>query len=151
MVTNFWFTALPWVHYLNFQDKELYHAARFEKATRYYVIRLEKDLLDDWVINICNGRIKSKLGQSRILAFQSLPATFEQFCFIAKERKQRRYQLKTYQTDDLLYRYLLFWVISRIDLLPENKKVTKQKIVAVTHLPLATQRHCNQQFSLNFL
>ena len=64
-----WFTTLPWLLFLNAQYKEHYHAARFEKDTRYYVIRLEKDLLGDWVITVCNGRIKSRLGQSRILAF----------------------------------------------------------------------------------
>jgi integrase/recombinase XerD len=34
--------------FLDFKKKEVYHVARFEKETRYYVLRLEKDLLDDW-------------------------------------------------------------------------------------------------------
>jgi len=34
-----WFITLPWVCYLNFQTKACFHTARFEKATRYYVIQ----------------------------------------------------------------------------------------------------------------
>ena len=66
-----------WVHHLDFQRKERYHAARFEKDTRYYVIRLSKDLLEDWIITLINGRIKSKLGQSRTLAFANFNETFD--------------------------------------------------------------------------
>jgi hypothetical protein len=57
--------TLPWFRYLNFKQKELFHAARFEKETRYYVIRLENDLLGDWIITASNGRIKSKLGRTQ--------------------------------------------------------------------------------------
>ncbi|MFO9588748.1 hypothetical protein SDB66_13185 [Legionella pneumophila serogroup 6] len=64
-----WFITLPWLHYLDFTYNEVYHEARFEKDKRYYVLRLEKDLLDDWTITAINGRIKSKLGQRRILDF----------------------------------------------------------------------------------
>ena len=64
-----WVSALPYFCYLNFKQNELYHAARFEKETRYYVIRLENDLFGDWIITASNGRIKSKLGQTRIIAF----------------------------------------------------------------------------------
>ncbi len=66
-----WFITLPWLHYLDFTYNEVYHEARFEKDKRYYVLRLEKDLLDDWTITAINGRIKSKLGQRRILAFST--------------------------------------------------------------------------------
>jgi hypothetical protein len=95
-----WFTALPWVYHLDFQRKERYHAARFEKDTRYYVIRLSKDLLEDWVITLINGRIKSKLGQSRTLAFANFNEAFDSFCLQAKIRHQRGYQLKTFDCDN---------------------------------------------------
>lgn len=100
---------IPWLleptlfFYLDFQLKEFYHAARFEKATRYYSLCIEKDLLGDWTINVCNGRLKSRLGQSRILAFTSFIEAFEHFCLIAKQRKQRKYHLEGYKTDDSLF------------------------------------------------
>ena len=74
-----WFTALPWVYHLDFQRKERYHAARFEKDTRYYVIRLSKDLLEDRIITLINGRIKSKSGQNRTLAFANFNEAFDSF------------------------------------------------------------------------
>ncbi|CZP12988.1 WGR domain [Legionella pneumophila] len=100
--------TLPWFHYLNFKQKKLYHAARFEKETRYYVIRLENDLLGDWIITASNGRIKSKLGQTRTIAFSNFAEAFDHFCIMAKERNQRGYHLITYQSDDVLYQQILF-------------------------------------------
>jgi hypothetical protein len=102
-----WIYTLPWFPYLNFKKKELYHTARFEKETRYYVIRLEKDLLEDWIITACNGRIKSKLGQTRIIAFLNFNEAFGHFCLIAKERYQRGYRLVSCQSDDVLYQQIL--------------------------------------------
>lgn len=100
--------TLPLFRYLNFKQKELYHAARFEKETRYYVIRLENDLLGDWIITASNGRIKSKLGQTRTIAFSNFTEAFEHFCMMAKERNQRGYHLITYQSDDVLHQQILF-------------------------------------------
>ncbi|MFT4060590.1 MAG: hypothetical protein QM652_13730 [Legionella sp.] len=64
-----WFLHPRLFHLLNLNRKECYHELRFEKDSRYYVIRLSKDLLDDWVLTLINGRIKSKLGQIRTLVF----------------------------------------------------------------------------------
>ncbi len=89
-----WFVAMPFFHYWNFKKKEAYHMARFEKESRYYILRLEKDLLNDWTITAINGRIKSKLGQNRILAFSSFSDAFKSFCDLAKLRYQRNYHLK---------------------------------------------------------
>ncbi|HAT8564386.1 TPA: hypothetical protein JA969_12195 [Legionella pneumophila] len=85
--------------------------ARFEKESRYYVIRLGKDLLDDWVITIINGRIKSKLGQSRTLAFTSFSEGFSHFCTLAKIRNLRGYQLKIIACDNHLLLHLLPFVV----------------------------------------
>ena len=41
-----WFTTLPFVHLINYASRQVYHSARFEKESRYYVIRLSKDLLE---------------------------------------------------------------------------------------------------------
>ncbi|MCW8419957.1 MULTISPECIES: WGR domain-containing protein [Fluoribacter] len=106
-----WFTALPWVYHLDFQRKERYHSARFEKDTRYYVIRLSKDLLEDWVITLINGRIKSKLGQSRTLAFANFNEAFDSFCQQAKIRHQRGYHLKTFDCDNHLLLHLLPFLV----------------------------------------
>ena len=113
-----WFD-LPFLHLIHFYPIEAYHDARFEKNTRYYVIRLSKDLLEDWVITLINGRIKSKLGQSRTLSFANFNEAFEHFCLLTKVRHQRGYQLKTFVCDNALLLHLLpFSVIT------ENNKKT---------------------------
>lgn len=68
-----WFAVLPWLHYFNFSLKEARYEMRFEKDKRYYVIRLEKDLLDYWTITAINGRVKTKLGQKEYLLFYLIP------------------------------------------------------------------------------
>jgi hypothetical protein len=52
-----WFTTRPFVYLIHWRFKECYHAARFEKDSRYYMVRLSKDLLGDWVLILINGRI----------------------------------------------------------------------------------------------
>ncbi|MFT4060136.1 MAG: WGR domain-containing protein [Legionella sp.] len=120
-----WFTALPWVHYLDFKRKECYHAARFEKDTRYYVIRLSNDLLEDWVITLINGRIKSKLGQSRTLAFANFNEAFDSFCQQAKIRHQRGYQLKTFDCDNHLLLHLIPFLVH----VENNEEAHETKII----------------------
>lgn len=102
-----WFTALPFLHLIQCSSAECYHDARFEKESRYYVIRLSKDLLDDWVITLINGRIKSKLGQSRTLAFTHFCDAFDHFCALANIRQKRGYELRTITCDNPLMLHLL--------------------------------------------
>lgn len=69
-----------------------YQSIRFEKDTRYYNVRLEKDLLDDWVVAITYGRINSRLGQSKIIAFAEFEQAlihFEKICTIRQKRHYR--------------------------------------------------------------
>ena len=47
-----WFTNTSLVHLIHWRFKECYHAAGFEKDSRYYMIRLSKDLLGDWGLGI---------------------------------------------------------------------------------------------------
>jgi hypothetical protein len=56
-----------WFQRLNFCN-EPFHYLRFEKDIKYYEFRVTQDLLRDWLIILNNGRIKSKLGQSRTKA-----------------------------------------------------------------------------------
>jgi hypothetical protein len=105
-----WFTRSPFLHLINFEAVECYHAARFEKESRYYVIRLSQDLLEDWVITLINGRIKSRLGQSRTLAFADFNEGFNQFCALAKLRTLRGYTLKTLACDNGLMLNILPFV-----------------------------------------
>jgi hypothetical protein len=86
---------------------ETYHCARFVKGTRYYQAEISQDLLDDWIIRITNGRINSRLGRSRTLAFQNFNEAFEQLCSIAKIRYQRGYRCTAYKSDSPLYIYLV--------------------------------------------
>ncbi|MBA2711610.1 MAG: hypothetical protein H0U57_13605 [Tatlockia sp.] len=102
-----WFTDCFLFKFIDFKPKEVYHAARFEKGSRYYVIQLEKDLLGDWTIRAFNGRIKSKLGQCRTLAFPTFTDAFTCFCDIAKLRFQRAYYIKTIASENIIFLSLL--------------------------------------------
>jgi hypothetical protein len=105
-----WFTSSPFLHLINFKEVECYHAARFEKGSRYYVLRLSKDLLEDWVITLINGRIKSRLGQTRTLAFADFNEGLDAFCALAKLRTLRGYTLITIACDNPLMIHFLPFV-----------------------------------------
>ncbi|HHF7349629.1 TPA: WGR domain-containing protein [Legionella feeleii] len=150
-----WFMALPWLHYINFKLAQCYHAIRFEKATRYYTIRLEQDLLGDWTLCVTNGRIKSKLGQSRIIAFECFSDAYEHFCLMAKERNQRDYHLVSYHTEDVLFQTILLWECSiEIPVVMQKRKTrTGQKKAVLPQKPTPAnhfQLQNNQQMSLNW-
>ena len=93
--------------YLNLNHSNSFHAARFEKETRYYSIQLERDLLGDWTIVASNGRKNSKLGRTRILAFPDFSYAFKEFCKIVQIRFQRGYRLTNYLTSNLLFDSIL--------------------------------------------
>lgn len=111
-----WFTAIPFLHLIDFSIQEVYQEARFEKESRYYVIRLSKDLLDDWVITLINGRIKSRLGQIRTIAVTDFHEGIDHFCFLAKIRYQRGCQLKTVACDSAILLHLLPFVATDEDI-----------------------------------
>jgi len=124
-----WFTTLPFLNIINWEPAEYYHAARFEKESRYYVIRLSQDLLEDWVITLVNGRIKSKLGQSRALAFSSFHEGFEHFCTLAHIRHLRGYQLKTIHFNN----HLLLHILPFLANIEEKKQLFATKTVKKTN------------------
>lgn len=152
---NPWFTTLPWVLYLNFKTKACFHTARFEKATRYYVIRLEQDLLGDWTLCVSNGRIKSRLGQSRIIAFECFSDACEHFCLMAKERNQRGYHPVSYDTEDFLYQTMVLWscIAEKPVTAPKRKDTTHKKQDSSPSKPtpaIQYPHHGIQQMSLIF-
>ena len=104
-----WFAVTPFFQMLNFNTHETYHMIRFEKDTRYYSMHIEKDLLDDWVIVVINGRIQTKLGQVRTLAFTCFSDAFDHFCGMIQVRLKRNYQLKSYRGDNSLLLQLLVY------------------------------------------
>ncbi|HFC9281662.1 TPA: WGR domain-containing protein [Legionella pneumophila] len=143
---------MPWVHYLNFKPKECYHAVRFEKATRYYVIRLEQDLLGDWTLCASNGRIKSRFGQSHIIAFASFSDALKHFCVMVKERNQRGYYLISYQTHDVLYQQILPWACFMEDPAPMKKRPRKKQVRSLLNQnsTIQSQSQDSQQMLLIF-
>ncbi|QBR83798.1 hypothetical protein E3983_05195 [Legionella israelensis] len=108
---NPWFLTLPCFHWIQGNNAS-YHELRFEKDSRYYVLRLEKDLLEDWTILAINGRIKSKLGQSRTFAYVEYEKAFGNLCLLANVRQQRRYQLKSFKTCHPLFFHCLMFLLS---------------------------------------
>lgn len=120
------FLPLPFFQLVNFKCIETYYAARFEKETRYYMARISQDLFCDWIITITNGRINSRLGQNRTLAFHSFHEAFEQFCLIAKTRHQRGYRCTAYRSDASLFVYLLSIVTMSVPV-DSHQKTAKSK------------------------
>ncbi len=72
LLSPFWFKHM-------FFKKEPYHYLRFEKDSRYYELRLTQDLLEDWTLITSNGRVKSKLGNSRTQAFGTFNEALTQY------------------------------------------------------------------------
>jgi predicted DNA-binding WGR domain protein len=68
-------------------------SVRFEKDTRYYNVRLEQDLLDDWVVVITYGRINSRLGQNKVVAFAEFEHALIHFKKICTIRQKRHYRI----------------------------------------------------------
>lgn len=150
-----WFIALPWVHYLHFKPKECFHTTRFEKETRYYVIRLEKDLLGDWTLCVTNGRLKSKLGQTRIIAFPSFSEAYDHFCLMAKERYQRGYQATTYRTEDAIHQVILLslGITERLNPVQQNNsRIGKKQVRPQSNTRITLRLQCQpaQQILLDF-
>ena len=147
------FTALPFFHLLNFTALEAYHIVRFEKETRYYLAQISQDLLSDWIITITNGRINSRLGQSRTIAFQNFNEAFEQLCLIAKTRHQRGYRCTAYRSDPSLFIYLLSLVaMSRpvVSHSPQAVIITeKKRSTCIQPNPYEAISHQQLGFSFN--
>ncbi|MBA3537902.1 MAG: hypothetical protein H0T84_15075 [Tatlockia sp.] len=146
-----WFIALPSFHFWDFKKKETYHAARFEKDSRYYVLCLEKDLLGEWTIRAINGRIKSKIGQSRTPAFHSFKDAFTCFCDMAKIRYQRGYYLKTIACENVIFLSMLpFIFIKEGASLLKNETLSNKKEREYTRtLPIKKQIN-HQQMGFQF-
>ena len=144
-------TTLPFFHLVDFTARETYHAARFEKDTRYYVMRLEKDLLDDWVVVVINGRLKSKLGQCRTLALTGYNDAFDKFSEMANTRYRRGYHCTAYQNDAPIFTHLLaiFTRSAPITIAPKQRGLNPQKEITplTTRLP-ASNSH--QQLTFGF-
>ena len=81
----------------NLDEKSIFQSARFEKGTRYYTVILDKDLFDDWVIIIANGRIGTKLGRIRTIAFPCFVDACDKFQVTIKNRAKRGYFLESYR------------------------------------------------------
>lgn len=67
---------------------------RFEKDTKYYELRLDRNLFGEWSITRVNGRINSSLGSCRHEHFDSLVSAIERLNTLAKYRvKHRKYRV----------------------------------------------------------
>lgn len=147
-----WFTTSPIYHLIDWASNEYYHQARFEKESRYYVIRLSKDLLKDWVVTLINGRIKTKLGQSRTLAFTHFNDAFDNFCMLANVRHQRGYQLKEFFSENPILMHLLpYSVISDENKALVNvetiKKIRPGKTVRINFTPKKNKESHGNKFT----
>lgn len=148
----FWCATPSFLSFFDWRSKEVYQAIRFEKESRYYVIRLEKDLLDDWTITIINGRIKSKLGQSRTHAFPSYGDAFDQFCNLAKTRYQRGYYPKTLRSDSppLLQLILFLLLIDGRESAKAGAKVKSKAPSKVRAMSTPRPQEMNPQMGFDF-
>lgn len=154
-----WFVTLPFLHVIDFSIQEVYQAARFEKDTRYYVIRLEKDLFDYWTITIVGGRIKSKLGQSRTIAFPDFSDTFQHFCALSKQHQQRGYQVTSLSCHAPLFLIFILTLSTSAEICetqdetnvtakPKRRSTTKNSSSAIQSLLASQPAH--QQIGFSF-
>ena len=124
-----WFITLPYFHWI--QGKTFsYHEMRFEKDSRYYLMRLEKDLFDNWTISVINGSIKSKLGQSRTFAYDDYEKAFENFCLFVTIRNQQKYHLVSYKTRNSFFLHCLIFLLNTADSnkrSPQNLCITNSR------------------------
>ena len=128
-----WFAALPFLHLINFSHSDC-QRARFEKETRYYELHLQQDLLNDWVIVATNGRKKSKLGQSRTIAFLNYTEAFARFCTMTHVRHQRGYRLTTYDNNAAVFIHLLaLLAIAKLSVVIPKRQ--KSVIIKQNHSP----------------
>lgn len=148
-----WPFALPFFHWL----KGHHHAAhemRFEKASRYYVLRLEKDLFENWVILVINGRIQSKLGKTRTLAFENYNTAFKQFALLGKMRLQRQYALVNYQTANHLFFSAFFCLLQDYcltkDATRKNKPRSLKPSTASIMTSVKSSKSNNHQIAFEF-
>jgi hypothetical protein len=147
-----WFTALPFLHLINFSVCNVYHSARFEKDTRYYALYLQQDLLGDWTVVAINGRIKSKLGQSRTLAFSNYDEAFQQFCTMANIRYQRGYQCISYWCDAHLFIHLIVRVSPNkpsIFVAPQRRITAEKQVTQRKTKPSQLTTHQQMPLFLN--
>lgn len=145
-----WFAAQPFIHLINFSCSD-WQRARFEKETRYYDLHLQQDLLHDWVIVATNGRKKSKLGQSRTIAFLNHQEAFAQFCTMTHIRQQRRYCLTSYDNKAAVFIQLL--ALLAINKLPVVTPKRQKTVTIKPRQPLKTnpvEHRAHQQISLLF-
>jgi hypothetical protein len=122
-----WFITLPFLQWIQFSGCT-WQRARFEKDTRYFELCLQKDLLSDWTVVATNGRKKSKLGQSRTIAFSNYAQALEQFSFMAGVRNKRGYHCILYQTDDALLLHIIALLARFNDTISNtNRRKTMEK------------------------
>lgn len=64
----------------------------FETDTRYYEIRLQQDLLGDWIIQRSWGGLKNRLHGAKQQAYPSKELAEEQLALLLKQRRKKQYQ-----------------------------------------------------------
>ncbi|WP_419418759.1 hypothetical protein ACNVED_09370 [Legionella sp. D16C41] len=97
-----WLSNIMWFYQITLHYDKSWFQLRFEKATTYYTLCLEKDLLNDWTIVISSGRRLAKSGQKRLIAFTSYSNAYEQLCNYIHNHVQQRYKLTSFATNNLL-------------------------------------------------
>jgi predicted DNA-binding WGR domain protein len=63
----------------------------WKSDTRYYIIRLQKDLFDEWALLKEWGGLSNKLGRSKCEAYINLDHAIKQIHYIARRREERGY------------------------------------------------------------
>ncbi|WP_416209958.1 WGR domain-containing protein [Legionella sp. PATHC038] len=131
--------------------KEPYHYLRFEKESRYYELRLTQDLLEDWILITSNGRIKSKLGQSRTQAFNTFDDALTHFYAAVKLRFKRHYQIQSYLVENLIYTFLMLHLTSHSRVKSRDRIKTEKSTTNTSNKRKTRQKsHNSLQISFAF-
>lgn len=64
--------------------------------SRYYIVRLQKNLFDEWTLIKSWGGLQNNLGSLAIQTFTHINDAFIEIANIAKKREKRNYKIYTY-------------------------------------------------------
>lgn len=96
---------------LNWQATPMTMMLRFEKETRFYTICLDQDLFGDWTVVATNGSMRSKIGTSRIFAFEDYNFALTKCRDLAKVRHQHKYNIVRVLSSNIAFMLALLEIL----------------------------------------
>ena len=142
-----WFWDPIWFTFIDWQVHTAEILVRFEKEPRFYTICLEKDLLGDWTLVASNGSMRSKVGATRIMAFNSYELALIKFQEMAKTRYQHKYRALKVACSNVAFVIVLLGLLLTDPPAPVTKRENKAPTRKAAKIKKSTNNH---QLQLTF-